>query len=66
MFHLAALVTIRKGNIMNAYYERKKAEGKNKMSIINAVRNKLIHIMMACIKNDTIYQKNYKHSLAIT
>ena len=66
MFHLAALVTIRKGNIMHDYYKRKVAEGKNKMSVINAVRNKLIHIMMACIDNDTIYQKNYKHSLVIT
>lgn len=66
MFHLAALVTIRKGNVMHTYYKRKVAQGKNKMSVINAVRNKLIHIMMACIDNDTIYQKNYKHSLDIT
>ena len=57
MLHMAALVTIRKGNIMHDYYKRKVAKGKSKMSVINAVRNKLIHILMACIKNDTIYQK---------
>ena len=57
MLHLAALVTIRKNNIMYEYFQRKVAEGKNKMSVINAVRNKLIHILMACIKNNTIYQK---------
>lgn len=64
MLHLAALVTIRKGGIMHAYYNRKMKEGKNKMAIINAVRNKLIHIMIACIKNDTMYVKNYNQILA--
>jgi len=64
MLHLAALVTIRKGNVMHAYFQRKVAEGKNKMSVINAIRNKLIHILLACLKNDTIYSKNYHHSLA--
>lgn len=64
MLHLAALVTIRKGNIMHDYFQRKVAEGKNKMAVINAVRNKLIHILLACIKNDTTYDKNYSHKLA--
>ena len=66
MLHMAALVTIRKGNIMHDYFNRKVAEGKNKMSVINAIRNKLIHILMACIKNNTTYDKNFNHSLAIT
>lgn len=59
MLHLAALVTIRKGNIMHEYFNRKVAQGKNKMSVLNAVRNKLIHILLACVRNDTTYQKNY-------
>jgi len=29
---------------------RKVEEGKNKMSVINAVRNKLIHILLACVR----------------
>ena len=66
MFHLAALVTIRKNGIMYDYYQRKVAQGKPKMAVINAVRNKLIHIMLACIKNDTIYQKNYQSNLVRT
>jgi len=66
MIHLAALVTIRKGNIMHDYYNRKVAQGKNKMSVINAIRNKLIHILMACIRNNTTYKKNFNHSLEIT
>lgn len=64
MLHLAALVTIRKNNIMRDFFLRKVQQGKNKMSIINAIRNKLIHILFACLKNNTIYQKNYQHSLA--
>ena len=63
MLHLAALVTIRKGNIMHDYFNRKVAQGKNKMSVINAIRNKLIHILFACIRDNVIYQKNYHHSL---
>lgn len=35
----------------------KNQRGQNKMSIINAIRNKLLHILVACIKNDTMYQK---------
>jgi transposase len=63
MIHLAAMVTIRKKGIMRTYYMRKIAEGKNKMAIINAIRNKLIHILIACINKDTIYVKNYKKTL---
>jgi len=64
MLHMATLVTIRKGNIMHDYFNRKVGEGKNKMSVINAIRNKLIHILMACIKNNTMYDKKYSHKLA--
>ena len=64
MLHLATLVTIRKGGIMYEFYQRKVTEGKHKMSVINAIRNKLIHLLLACIKNDTMYQKNYKINVA--
>lgn len=60
MLHLAAMVTIRKKGIMRTYYIRKIKEGKNKMAIINAVRNKLIHILLACIRKDVTYVKNYQ------
>ncbi|WP_185151925.1 IS110 family transposase [Chryseobacterium vaccae] len=32
------------------YYQRKVEQGKNKMSVLNAVRNKLVHRIMAVIK----------------
>ena len=40
---------------MKAYFERKVAEGKNKMSVINAVRNKLIHRVFAVIRDERNY-----------
>lgn len=54
--HLAALgVTRMRGTFLHDYYMRKVAEGKNKMAILNAIRNKLIHRIFSCIHSDTIY-----------
>ena len=41
MLHLAALVTIRKGNIMHAYYHWKLGEGKRRMAVINAISGEI-------------------------
>jgi len=41
------------------YYLRKVEEGKNKMSVLNAVRNKIIHRIFALIKNENFYQKDF-------
>ena len=41
LLHLAAVaITHRIGGELKKYYERKVAEGKNKMSVINALRAK--------------------------
>ncbi|RYE39699.1 MAG: IS110 family transposase [Sphingobacteriales bacterium] len=56
MLHLAAMSAIRSGNELEPYYKRKVAEGKNKMSVLNAVRNKIIHRIFAVIKNQTMYK----------
>lgn len=45
---------------MRAYYLRKVADGKNKMSVINAVRNKLVLRMFAVIRHNRIYEKGRK------
>src|SRR6185503_8317631 len=42
LLHMAALSAIKIGGELKDYFLRKVAEGKNKMSVINAVRNKLI------------------------
>lgn len=63
LLHLAAMVAICYNKDMNAFYQRKVAQNKNKMSVINAVRNKLVHRVFACVNDNRIYQKNYSSSL---
>lgn len=53
--HMAALSVIRLKGELRDYYLRKIAEGKNKMSVLNAVRNKLIHRICAVIARGTPY-----------
>jgi len=64
LLHLSALsATIMKGEL-NDYYERKVAEGKNKMLILNNIRNKLVLRIFACVNQNRKYQKSYTHPLA--
>ncbi|PZF71126.1 IS110 family transposase, partial [Taibaiella soli] len=42
------------------YYERKKAEGKHDLTIINAIRNKMVLRVVAVIKNQRKYVNNYQ------
>ena len=58
ILHMAAMRTVRLKNDMQEYYLRKVALGKNKMSVLNAVRNKLIHRIFAVVKNQASYQNN--------
>jgi transposase len=46
LLHLGAKSAIRLKNDLGEYYRRKVAEGKNKISVINAVRNKIIQRIM--------------------
>lgn len=46
------------------YHKRKVEEGKHKMSVINAVGNKIIHRVFACVNQNRPYQKKYQHMLA--
>ena len=63
ILHMAALAAIQtKGDIME-FYNKKIKEGKNKMSVLNAVRNKIIHRVFACVRQNRMFQKNYTISL---
>lgn len=64
LFHLLAMSAIRMKGEMKMYYERKLAEGKNKMSVLNAIRNKIILRIFSCVKNKKLYEKNYVYSWA--
>jgi transposase len=63
LLHMAAMSAIRCCEELKAFYKRKLEAGKNKMSVINAVRNKLISRIFACIKNNRRYQKIYQYAL---
>jgi len=58
ILHLAAMSAIRLNNDLKQYYQRKVAEGKNKMSVLNAVRNKIIHRIFAVIKSEEMYKNH--------
>ena len=57
--HMAAVSATRYVPDIKLYYERKVGEGKHKMAVINAIRNKLIQRIMAIVKRGTPYQENY-------
>lgn len=66
LLHMAALVvtTTKKDGELREYYLKKVAEGKSKMSVLNAVRAKLVYRMFAVIRDNKFYEKNYLHQLA--
>lgn len=55
LLHLAAMACIRHCEEFRTYYMRKVAEGKNKMSVLNAIRNKLVQRIMAVIGRQEPY-----------
>ena len=64
LFHLAAMSAIRVKGELQDYYQRKVKEGKNKMLVLNAVRNKLIHRIYAVVERGEKYDKTYVSPLA--
>ena len=65
LLHLAALAAIQHNKDLKTYFERKvKEEKKNKMLVINAVRNKLILRIFSCVNNNREYEKNYQKLVA--
>jgi transposase len=65
LLHMSALVAIVHNDDLKRFYERKvNEEKKNKMSVINAVRNKLILRIFACVNQNRKYDKSYANSLA--
>lgn len=64
LFHLLAMSAIRMNGEMKTYYERKLLEGKAKMSVLNAIRNKIILRIFSCVKHKKRYEKNCAYALA--
>lgn len=60
LLHMAAMNAITFNDELKTYYQRKVAEGKNPMSVLNAVRSKLICRIFLVIKRNEEFQKEYK------
>lgn len=46
---MASLTAVKLDADLTTYFERKPAQGKNKTSVLNAVRNKLLAWVVACV-----------------
>lgn len=64
LLHMAAMNAITFNEELKTYYQRKVAEGKNPMSVLNAVRFKLICRIFSVIKRNEEYQKEYRKNAA--
>lgn len=58
LLHMATLSAVNYYPEFKAYYERKVNEGKNKMLVLNNIRNKLIIRVAAVIRNNQPYRIN--------
>jgi hypothetical protein len=63
---MAAISSVQHNPELKQYYKRKVEEGKSKMAVINAVRNKLLHRIVAVIKRGTPYQPTLKNNAEIS
>ena len=60
LLHLGAMAAISRGKgELFDYYKRKVEEGKSKMLVINAIRNKLVQRIFACVRDNQKY-KDFK------
>lgn len=55
LLHLASMRAIQLKCDLRDYYLRKVQDGKSKMSVLNAIRNKMIHRILAVVRNQKPY-----------
>jgi len=65
LLHLAAIGAISRPGELRDYFDRKMAEGKNKMLVINAIRNKIILRIFTCVNQNKLFEKNIKNNLVL-
>lgn len=63
LLHMCAVGCISRKGELRDYYDRKIAQGKNKMSVLNAIRNKIVHRAFAVVRDNVMYQKDYQYHL---
>ena len=54
---LASLAAVKLDADLKAYYKRKVGEGKSKLSVLNAVKNKLLARVIAVVNKQELYVK---------
>jgi len=57
---MGALSSIRANGAYKEYYDRRMAQGKHHLVVLNAIRNKILHTVMACLRKNVMYDKNYQ------
>lgn len=60
LLHLGSMAAIRADRELKAFYTRKVAEGKNKMLVLNAIRNKILQRLIAVLNRNTPFQHEYQ------
>jgi len=60
LLHMCALSAMQSYPEFKNYYDRKKEQGKHSMSILNAIRNKIVLRAVAVVNNQRIYVDNTK------
>ena len=55
LLHLCALTAMQHYPEFKTYYDRKKQEGKHSMTILNAIRNKIVLRAVAVVNNQKPY-----------
>lgn len=63
--HQGAMSLIRSDSVYKRLYDRLREKGKSHLSAINAVRNKMLRVLYACLRDDVMYEKNFHESFAI-
>lgn len=59
LLHMGAMRAVRMAGELQEYYQRKLAEGKKPLLVLNAVRNKLIHRVCAVLRRNEPYTTNH-------
>lgn len=63
LLHIASMSVIRHDNDYKRYFERRVAQGFTKMSVLNVIRNKIIHRVFACVREERCYIKNFEKEI---
>jgi len=64
LLNLSAWNAIRSIDAFKDYFKRKVAEGKHKLSVINAVRNKLLALALSVVKRNSPFIKEYSFTFS--